>query len=357
MEFIGQYALSGGQKIRADRFTTQKLPPEERFSSWQRLVGPVMDVEPETSSGEKFRCGARGFDLGAMHFLSLRHDAMRYSRTQKHLAMSGIDHWCVSVIKTGRDASQVGSRIIHSSPGSLQIKSLANAFDGRCSALSSVSLYLSRDRFINLSEVLDAADHTKISGAMGGILKECMLALDKHIRRMTVDEICAVGTMFSKLIEAAVHPTVDNLTAVSRPIAAARFNIARQYIYANLSSKDLNPASLCKALGVSRRLLYHLFEPQGGVAKYILRRRLAACCAAIADQSDSRLISTIAYSYGFTDSALFSRQFYAEYGFRPSEARAARLGGHLPLSSAPNSFSEWLLQVRENRQEQPSVKA
>jgi transcriptional regulator GlxA family with amidase domain len=71
----------------------------------------------------------------------------------------------------------------------------------------------------------------------------------------------------------------------------------------------------------SRRKLYHLFERYGGVAHYIRSRRLAACHAAIVDPLETRQIYTIAYDHGFTDPAVFSRLFRAEFGYSPSEAR------------------------------------
>jgi AraC-like DNA-binding protein len=335
------------QKIRADRYTTRGLPPEQQFSSLQQLVAPLMDLERDGTVENQFSCNARGFDLGNMHFLSYRVDPIRYRRDRKHIAASGIDHWALSVLKTGNNVSQTGSRVIHSSAGAVQVKSLANPYDGRCTTNTAVTLLLARDNFQTISDALDAADHVNISGPMGDILKECILALERHIKHMRVGEIFTVEKMLSSLIEAVLRPSSDNLSAARTPIVAAQFNLARRFIQENLTSPDLNPTTLCKALGVSRRQLYYLFEQRGGVAKFILRRRLAACCAAIADQSDSRLISTIAYSFGFTDAALFSRQFHAEYGFRPSEARAAGLSGKLPLSSAPSTFAEWLLQVRK----------
>ncbi|WP_394701530.1 hypothetical protein [uncultured Roseibium sp.] len=66
----------------------------------------------------------------------------------------------------------------------------------------------------------------------------------------------------------------------------------------------------------------------------------------LSNSNDHRLISTIAYTYGYTNQALFSRHFQAEFGFDPPEARAAKLCGSLPRNSAPKSFAEWLGQGR-----------
>ncbi len=106
-------------------------------------------------------------------------------------------------------------------------------------------------------------------------------------------------------------PSQDRLAQAAAPIAATLFE------------PSLTPEKLCRSLGVSRRVLYNVFERYGGVVHYIRRRRLVSCHAAIVDPLKSRRIQTIAYDHGFTDAALFSRVFRAEFGYSPREARDA----------------------------------
>lgn len=333
--------------VRTERFTTLTQPMKHQFASWKDIMAPVLEVQRNGQQPmDGFSCRARSYDLGVMHFSSSSMDAMKYRHTMDHIQNSGIEHWCLSVLKQGADVSQSDGQLIEASSGTVQLRSYARPFEGHCSASSHAFLFLSQDNFPELCDLFDAAGNSVISGPMGELLKECILSLERHIRNMKMGEMSLVVKAVTALISAAVRPSTQSLAEAKLPIAAARFNLARKYIQENLASPTLDPASICKALAISRRQLYYIFERQNGVAKYILRRRLAACCMAIGDQSDQRLISTIAYSYGFTDPALFSRQFHAEYGFRPSDARAARLCGHVPLASSPTTFSEWLLQFR-----------
>ena len=338
--------IADARRLRADCFTTRTLSKSQKLAFWRRQVSSLITIEPTEDDSWEFDCTARGYDLGDMHLASTRMSAMRYARTPAHIRSSAIDHWSIGVIKRGGDISLSDDRTLRSLSGDVQIKSLACPMTGTSTAMEGVTLYLARDRFPELADTLDAANHTTLSGVMSGVLRESMLALERHVRGMTVAEVSSVVTSFAHLIAAAVRPCADTARAARQPIAASRFSAARQLIEENLASPDLGPDWLARTLGMSRRQLYYLFEAQGGVVKFILRRRLAACCRAVADRADTRLISTIAYSYGFTDAGVFSRQFLAEFGFRPSEARDALLAGHLPRASAPASFSEWLLQGR-----------
>ena len=80
-------------------------------------------------------------------------------------------------------------------------------------------------------------------------------------------------------------------------------------------------------MGISRSRLYRLFEPYGGVNHYIQHRRLLHAYAALADPNDHRRILDIAEERGFDDAAEFSRAFRREFGYSPSEVRAASKAG------------------------------
>ncbi|WAP71367.1 AraC family transcriptional regulator [Jiella pelagia] len=100
-------------------------------------------------------------------------------------------------------------------------------------------------------------------------------------------------------------------------------------------------------MGLSRSTLYRLFEPFGGVAAYILERRLEQAYRALGDSRDLRLIGTIAHGLGFAGESQFSRSFRQRFGRTPSEVRRLARdgagtgeGGEPVLSERP--FAAWL---------------
>lgn len=232
--------------------------------------------------------------------------------------------------------------------GSLHLTSLFHPLEGRAGATKSIRIFLSRDKFADIAELLDASNLNPPDSALSQVLVEYICTIERFLGRLQFNELSIVAESFTQLLTAALDPISENLHAAEKVISKSRLNLARRFIQRNLTSPTLNSRTLIQALGVSRRQLYYLFERHGGIANYIRRMRLAASCRAIADAADNRLISSIAYSYGYLDPTLFSRQFQAEFGFSPTEAREAKLTGHMPTSTPPSSFSEWLLQVREN---------
>ncbi|MEG6654285.1 helix-turn-helix domain-containing protein, partial [Pseudomonas aeruginosa] len=89
----------------------------------------------------------------------------------------------------------------------------------------------------------------------------------------------------------------------------------------------LSPDMLAGRLRISVRQLYRLFEEQGdSVCRYILRQRLSRSAA---DLGNPRLrgesITSIAFKWGFSDSAHFSRAFKKQFEVSPKDYRAGAL--------------------------------
>ena len=105
-----------------------------------------------------------------------------------------------------------------------------------------------------------------------------------------------------------------------------------QAIRQNLRSPTLTPKRICRLVGMSRSQLYRLFEPMGGVARYIQAERLREAHRALANPDNLRDIHEVAEDLGFFDASAFSRIFRREYGCTPSEVRSAALA---ELSETP----------------------
>jgi acetamidase/formamidase/AraC-like DNA-binding protein len=96
-----------------------------------------------------------------------------------------------------------------------------------------------------------------------------------------------------------------------------------QTIERRLDDPDLTPAGVAQTEGISERYLQKLFEGVGdNFTHYVRERRLQRAWADLSNPAEAhRSISEIAYRYGFSDSAHFSRTFRHRFGLPPREFR------------------------------------
>ncbi len=95
----------------------------------------------------------------------------------------------------------------------------------------------------------------------------------------------------------------------------------------SLSQPGLSPLGLANRLNISVRHLYRLFEAQDdSVCRYIQRARLKRSADDLANPLlRGESITAIAYKWGFTDSAHFSRSFKKQFEVSPKEFRSSHV--------------------------------
>lgn len=98
------------------------------------------------------------------------------------------------------------------------------------------------------------------------------------------------------------------------------------YIRDQIRDPDLSIDKIASALRCSKRYLQMAFAAcDRSITDHIWTTRLDGCRGDLARRSD-RTISEIAFAWGFSSSAHFSRAFRKRYGVTPSEFRRADCG-------------------------------
>ncbi|KWX05758.1 hypothetical protein TH66_01670 [Carbonactinospora thermoautotrophica] len=128
-----------------------------------------------------------------------------------------------------------------------------------------------------------------------------------------------VGTL---VVTAALEQCVDEAPEPEQP--SDLFRAVQEYIEDNLDDPHLDPESIARAFFISTRTLHRLFARQGQtVSRWIRTRRLEKARRKLTSrEARDRSITEIMIDCGFSDLALFSRAFRAEYGLSPREYRA-----------------------------------
>lgn len=139
------------------------------------------------------------------------------------------------------------------------------------------------------------------------------------------------------MLSISLHRTCDNDS--DDGFRDARMCKAKRYVFEHMADPDLNANDIASAICMSRRALYTLFsEHEVTPSKMINNIRLDRVMLALVDpQQRHRKITDLAFDFGYSDYATFSRVFKARFGRTPSESRlkdyATRPRGNFRLSS------------------------
>ncbi|KWV59062.1 hypothetical protein AS156_33370 [Bradyrhizobium macuxiense] len=301
-------------------FSTRPYPPAEQFDVWNARIAPWLDVAlPEgRSPAQGFEVEYVACNLSEFVLSSGRFAAQTFARASA-TSHRGPDAWGLFRVRSGEVWLEASGRTIHAEPGAIFLISLANDFRGRITDYDGLLLTLPRSAFTGVAEQLDRASNRILSGNLIGLLADYLDTLVARLVDMSIDELRQAGRATAEMIAACIQPSPD-WSQARLSIESVLFERARLYIESHLGDFDLTPDRVAQQLRISRSNLYRAFESVGGVAGYIMRKRLQAAHAELVASAE-RQVQEIAYRHGFKLASDFTRAFRREFGVSPREAR------------------------------------
>jgi AraC-like DNA-binding protein len=128
------------------------------------------------------------------------------------------------------------------------------------------------------------------------------------------------------LVAAALAAMPEASRVVPGRMDAYHLARIRGFVRDRLRHADLSPEMIARGVGLSTRRVHELFgsEP-ASLMRWIWQERLRRCRAELAASAlRNRSVAEIAFSWGFTSQAHFSRAFRAQTGLTPRDFRRQR---------------------------------
>ena len=332
--------------LRKDVWVLDARARPDAFEQYRQGCAHLFDITLQ-SPEEAFHNRLEGYHLGAILFARCSGVAQRFDRRLSHILTGSADSVMVVLeLEGGGWRGEYDGRVAEGRKGQIRIVDMARPFAISTEAYS--SLYVMTPRTL-LEESAKLDLHGLVVSAdsvSGRLLGSHLRALGDTIERMTSAEAEAAAKALVALIRGAVVAHAPPLSGEPRPIEKMLLSSARRFVEANLDDLSLSPEAVRRHLGVSRTLLYKVFEPAGGVSAFVQARRLdRAFDAILHDHAERRTLGEIAYRHGFRSDAHFSRAFRARFGVTPGRLRklgeAARLEGLSALERLDDVWT-WL---------------
>jgi AraC-like DNA-binding protein len=328
----------------AAKFSTLLVPPNKRVARWteaafDRFVESAFEVLDE----DGFIATMRNRELAQLSLTridSAGHSHKRVTRSRLQIARAAEDFVLVSIQLEGACRVIQGNREATLAPGQFAIYDSTRPYE----------LILEEDY---QQAVLRVPRATLLSRLGDDDLTALAVAAEALPARMLNQMVRAAFDSSAPLSSAQSLDVADGVLNVLTgglrslrgevdvpPRAGAR-QVARvkSHVSQNLGDPQLTVGRIALSLGLSVSYLHKIFRSEGTtLERWIWESRLVACQRTLRDPRWSdRTITDIAFSFGFSDAAHFSRSFHRRFAITP---RAWRRADDAPRSPRQSVFSD-----------------
>ena len=319
-------AISGvAVPAQVESWDLADLRGPERAEIWQDVVSEThlpWQIDPAVAPGREYVARVERQCLGDISLFDCWCDPCHGQRGRHQLVATAGDYIGILMVKSGAEwVSQTDREVVLREGDVVAWDSVREARFVVMEPMHKRTLLVPRQRFQQLLPRPELASMRRLEPSPALNLYTAYL---DFLRRVDLAEPAAVaaGNAALELLGAVLGSVVAPTRSALREGLRAQ---VRAYMEAHLSEPDLRPADVAAANAVSIRGLYALFEEEGdSVCAYLRRRRLARAHDDLSRPDSNPSVTDVAFRWGFSDAAHFTRAFRAQYGFPPRDARPAQ---------------------------------
>lgn len=305
-------------------WSLDEVAPAERTEAWEDTLARNYrrwQVPSRVDAG--FSAQLRHRDLAGLRLVECLCDPCHGRRLPQQIRQDDETYIGVQITKSGRECFRSGDEALWVGPGDLVIWTSDQPTEFTVTErLHKVSLILPwselRERLPRggsfHGSVLDSRS------GIGAVLYSHIDALSRQLDVLGGGDLPAVRRATLELLTAALSCDVD---AAPQPLSRQYLRRLQDYVLDHLQDEGLSPTSIAQAHHISPRYLHLLFAQTGqSVSSYIRQQRLERCRETLANPAHrERSVAEIAYQWGFSDPAHFSRIYKRQFGRTPGEQR------------------------------------
>lgn len=307
------------------RFDTATVPLHERSSYWQEAVcDTFVPLECRPHQNTSFSGSLLIHTFADLSIVDVSASAHTVVRTQQRIAQSSDEFVLVSLALEGESIIAQGGREAELSTGGFAIYDTRTPYE----------LHFDESFRHVVVQIPRLAMQKRL--AKLDFLTAIPLSRNIALERITFDFLLAL-TQLSEHCESRqlqLQEQALDLLAMSladRVQQAAPYHCRstalllriKEHIHSHLGDSELSLQRVASYFGVTPRYINSLLHLEGAsFGRFVMAARLHRCARAMAQaELADKQISQIAYQWGFTDMAYFSKAFKIRYQLSPREFR------------------------------------
>lgn len=292
------------------RFAAEDRSAFERYNAFYAIGS---DTNP-LSDG--FTAAVSCVRLDRMMVHDRRVVAAGHGRGPDRVRRDALSHFTVTICLAGTmfGAGAQGFRQVR--PGEIWLTDMARPVETRIEDARLLTLGVGRELIEATGRAADL-HATVLAAARAAPLTRALLDLVDRGGALSTADAALAAQSIPRLVGVALGagPMLD-------PRRLDRMARTRRLIDAWLGRPDLDADLIAGELNLSRSTVYRLFEPAGGVGRFVRARRLERLRRLLAERAVDASIADLAELVGFASESHASRLFLSRYGLRPGAFRA-----------------------------------
>ncbi len=304
--------------------STDLIAPAQRSAHWTNVIAETyfplqLTFRDQSSfSGRLERC-----HLGQVSLSRLATEPLQYERRPNHIAHTREEEYLITVPhRSPVEFKQLG-REVRCDPGGFILERGDEPYRFSYGVANELTVLKIPKK--SLSDKIRDPDRicARIVDARSG-LPALFTGMLQQLRGLSHSENHAASVLGRQIVEVlalALEDCRDEDVQVKTAVRAGHLRRSEQTIRKNIANPNLSPDFVADICGISKRYLHELFsDTNKTVSQFIREERLIAARDSIAT-NHALTMAEIAYRFGFSDQAQFSRLFKAQFEITPTDWR------------------------------------
>ena len=309
-------------------YSTEDVKVHEQFEYWNDMIcDEFVQLDCKSDQRGAFKGRIRGNVVESIRISEVDSDPQLVMRSKKQIAKSCESEFLLSLQLEEIGVVNQDGRKAELHPGDFALYDSTRPYQLLFSKpFRQIVLQIPYDslseRFIRPEDI--TARRVSAQTGVGALTSQFIQSVAARIDTLSPQDRRIITEHMIELVALAMGSMSSLRELNGQSIArTAMLERIRQYIEINIRNPQLSPALIAAHHKISERYQRMLFASTGTtVTRYILERRLELCREALVNTklADYNL-TQLAFSFGFSDLAYFSRKFKECYGVSPKEYR------------------------------------